>query len=147
ARLRALSAPFVMGRVKTAPDVISDLPEKFAQTERANLTAEQAALYRAVVDDIMRRIRDKEGMARHGAVLAALTRLKEVGNDPAHHLSDGAAAVRRGRDRSGELGLAEDIVESVLAVGEKVLLFTQFRESGELVVPYREERFATAVPF
>ena len=147
ARLRALSAPFVMRRVKTDPDVISDLPEKFEQTVRANLTAEQAALYRAVVDDMMRRIRDKEGMARKGAVLAALTRLKQVCNHPAHYLSDGSPVLRRGRHRSGKLGLVEDIVESVLADGEKVLLFTQFREFGELVVPYLGERFATTVPF
>ncbi|WP_033098048.1 DEAD/DEAH box helicase [Rhodococcus pyridinivorans] len=147
ARLRALSAPFVMRRVKTDPDVISDLPEKFEQTVRANLTAEQAALYRAVVDDMMRRIRDKEGMARKGAVLAALTRLKQVCNHPAHYLGDGSPVLRRGRHRSGKLGLVEDIVESVLADGEKVLLFTQFREFGELLVPYLEERFATTVPF
>jgi len=147
ARLRALSAPFVLRRVKTDPDVISDLPEKFEQTVRANLTAEQAALYRAVVDDMMRKIRDKEGMARKGAVLAALTRLKQVCNHPAHYLGDGSPVLRRGRHRSGKLGLVEDIVESVLAEGEKVLLFTQFREFGELVAPYLAERFATTVPF
>ncbi|UYP20314.1 SNF2-related protein [Rhodococcus sp. Z13] len=147
ARLRALSAPFVMRRVKTDPDVISDLPEKFEQTVRANLTAEQAALYRAVVDDMMQRIRDEEGMARKGAVLAALTRLKQVCNHPAQYLGDGSPVLRRGRHRSGKLALVEDIVESVLADGEKVLMFTQFREFGELVVPYLEERFATTVPF
>ncbi len=147
ARLRALSAPFVLRRVKTDPDVISDLPEKFEQTVRANLTAEQAALYRAVVDDMMRKIRDKEGMARKGAVLAALTRLKQVCNHPAHYLGDGSPVMRRGRHRSGKLGLVEDIVESVLADSEKVLLFTQFREFGELIAPYLAERFATTVPF
>ncbi|MEE2061915.1 DEAD/DEAH box helicase [Rhodococcus artemisiae] len=147
ARLRALTAPFVLRRVKTDPDVISDLPEKFEQTVRANLTAEQAALYRAVVDDMMRKIRDKEGMARKGAVLAALTRLKQVCNHPAHYLGDGSPVLRRGRHRSGKLGLIEDIVESVLADGEKVLLFTQFREFGTLIAPYLEQRFATEVPF
>ncbi|MFD6858335.1 DEAD/DEAH box helicase [Rhodococcus sp. NPDC060090] len=147
ARLRALTAPFVLRRVKTDPDVISDLPEKFEQTVRANLTAEQAALYRAVVDDMMRKIRDKEGMARKGAVLAALTRLKQVCNHPAHYLGDGSPVLRRGRHRSGKLGLIEDIVESVLADGEKVLLFTQFREFGTLIAPYLEQRFAAEVPF
>lgn len=147
ARLRALVAPFVLRRVKTDPDVISDLPEKFEQTVRANLTAEQAALYRAVVDDMMRRIRDKDGMARKGAVLAALTRLKQVCNHPAHYLGDGSPILRRGRHRSGKLALVEDIVDSVLADGEKVLLFTQFREFGELVVPYLTERFGAPVPF
>ncbi|MEE2034131.1 DEAD/DEAH box helicase [Rhodococcus chondri] len=147
ARLRALTAPFVLRRVKTDPDVISDLPDKFEQTVRANLTAEQAALYRAVVDDMMKKIRDKEGMARKGAVLAALTRLKQVCNHPAHYLGDGSPVLRRGRHRSGKLGLVEDIVESVLGDGEKVLLFTQFREFGQLIAPYLEQRFATVVPF
>ncbi|WP_422626194.1 DEAD/DEAH box helicase [Rhodococcus sp. (in: high G+C Gram-positive bacteria)] len=147
ARLRALTAPFVLRRVKTDPDVIADLPEKFEQTVRANLTAEQAALYRAVVDDMMRKIKEKEGMARKGAVLAALTRLKQVCNHPAHYLADGSPVLRRGRHRSGKLGLVEDIVESVLADGEKVLLFTQFREFGELIAPYLAERFSTHVPF
>ncbi len=147
ARLRALTAPFVLRRVKTDPDVIADLPEKFEQTVRANLTAEQAALYRAVVDDMMRKIKEKEGMARKGAVLAALTRLKQVCNHPAHYLADGSPVLRRGRHRSGKLGLVEDIVESVLADGEKVLLFTQFREFGELIAPYLAERFSTRVPF
>ncbi|PND50858.1 ATP-dependent helicase [Rhodococcus sp. ENV425] len=147
ARLRALTSPFVLRRVKTDPSVISDLPEKFEQTVRANLTAEQAALYRAVVDEMMRQIRDKEGMARKGAVLAALTRLKQVCNHPAHYLGDGSGVLRRGRHRSGKLGLVEDIVESILADGEKALLFTQFREFGELIAPYLAERFDTTVPF
>ncbi|MDX5310356.1 MAG: DEAD/DEAH box helicase, partial [Rhodococcus sp. (in: high G+C Gram-positive bacteria)] len=147
ARLRALTSPFVLRRVKTDPSVISDLPEKFEQTVRANLTAEQAALYRAVVDEMMRQIRDKEGMARKGAVLAALTRLKQVCNHPAHYLGDGSGVLRRGRHRSGKLGLVEDIVESILADGEKALLFTQFREFGDLIAPYLAERFGTTVPF
>ncbi len=68
-------------------------------------------------------------------------------NHPAHYLADGSPVLRRGRHRSGKLGLVEDIVESVLADGEKVLLFTQFREFGELIAPYLAERFSTHVPF
>jgi SNF2 family DNA or RNA helicase len=147
ARLRAVTSPFVLRRVKTDPAVIADLPDKFEMTVRANLTAEQAALYRAVVDDMMAQIRDKKGMKRKGAVLAALTKLKQVCNHPAHFLRDGSAVTRRGQHRSGKLGLVEDILDSVLADGEKALLFTQFREFGDLVAPYLSERFGTAVPF
>ncbi|MDV7353368.1 DEAD/DEAH box helicase [Rhodococcus oxybenzonivorans] len=147
ARLRAVTSPFVLRRVKTDPAVIADLPDKFEMTVRANLTAEQAALYRAVVDDMMAQIKDKKGMKRKGAVLAALTKLKQVCNHPAHFLRDGSAVTRRGQHRSGKLGLVEDILDSVLADGEKALLFTQFREFGDLVAPYLSERFGTAVPF
>ncbi|MET7772377.1 DEAD/DEAH box helicase [Nocardia sp. NPDC005366] len=146
-RLRYLTQPFVLRRVKTDPAVISDLPEKFEMTVRANLTVEQAALYQAVVDDMLAKIKDAKGMARKGAVLGALTRLKQVCNHPAHFLGDGSPVLLRGGHRSGKLALVEDILESVLADGEKALLFTQFREFGDLVAPYLVERFGAEIPF
>ncbi|MFC3964760.1 DEAD/DEAH box helicase [Nocardia jiangsuensis] len=146
-RLRAITGPFVLRRVKTDPTVIDDLPEKLEMTVRANLTAEQAALYQAVLDDMVEKLRSAEGMARRGAVLAALTRLAQVCNHPAHFLGDGSPVLRRGRHRSGKLALLEDIVDGVLGDGEKALLFTRFREFGELVVPFLAERFGTQVPF
>ncbi|MEV6256265.1 DEAD/DEAH box helicase [Nocardia sp. NPDC051911] len=146
-RLRWLTQPFVLRRVKTDPTVISDLPEKLEMTVRANLTVEQASLYQAVVDDMLAKIKDAKGMARKGAVLGALTRLKQVCNHPAHFLGDGSSVLHRGAHRSGKLALVEDVVDAVLADGEKALLFTQFREFGELVAPYLAERFGAAIPF
>ena len=102
ARLRTRTAPFVLRRVKTDPAVIADLPEKFEMTVRANLTAEQASLYQAVVDEMMRRSPRPRAWPQ-GAVLAALTRLKQVCNHPAHFLRDGSGVLRRGRHRSGKL--------------------------------------------
>ncbi|MFE7796002.1 DEAD/DEAH box helicase [Nocardia sp. NPDC057440] len=146
-RLRMITQPFVLRRVKTDPTVISDLPEKLEMTVRANLTVEQAALYQAVVDDMIDKIRDAKGMARKGAVLGALTRLKQVCNHPAHFLGDGSGVLHRGSHRSGKLALVEDVLDAVLADGEKALLFTQFREFGDLVAPYLIERFGTEIPF
>ncbi|MFC9892161.1 DEAD/DEAH box helicase [Nocardia sp. NPDC127579] len=146
-RLRFLTQPFVLRRVKTDPAVISDLPEKLEITVRANLTVEQAALYQAVVEDMLEKIKGAKGMARKGAVLGALTRLKQVCNHPAHFLGDGSAVLLRGNHRSGKLALVEDVLESVLADGEKALLFTQFREFGEIIAPYLTERFGTEIPF
>ncbi|MBL1074919.1 DEAD/DEAH box helicase [Nocardia sp. 2] len=146
-RLRAITSPFVLRRVKTDPAVISDLPEKIEMTVRANLTVEQAALYQAVLDDMTDKLKNADGMGRKGAVLAALTRLKQVCNHPAHYLNDGSALLRRGQHRSGKLALVEDILESVIADGERALLFTQFREFGELLAPFLTERFGVRTPF
>lgn len=146
-RLRLITQPFVLRRVKTDPAVITDLPDKIEMTVRANLTVEQAALYQAVVDDMLAKIKDAKGMARKGAVLGALTRLKQVCNHPAHYLGDGSAILHRGGHRSGKLALVEDVLDAVLADGEKALLFTQFREFGELIAPYLTERFGTEIPF
>ncbi|MFI6997957.1 DEAD/DEAH box helicase [Nocardia sp. NPDC050175] len=146
-RLRMITQPFVLRRVKTDPAVITDLPDKLEMTVRANLTVEQAALYQAVVDDMLAKIKDAKGMARKGAVLSALTRLKQVCNHPAHFLGDGSHVLHRGSHRSGKLALVEDVLDAVLADGEKALLFTQFREFGELIAPYLVERFGTEIPF
>ncbi|MFC6009470.1 DEAD/DEAH box helicase [Nocardia lasii] len=146
-RLRLITDPFILRRLKTDPTVISDLPEKLEMTVRANLTVEQAALYQAVVDDMVEKLEDAKGMARKGAVLSALTRLKQVCNHPAHYLGDGSPILRRGGHRSGKLALVEDVLDAVLADGEKALLFTQFREFGDLILPYLTERFGTPIPF
>lgn len=119
ARLRTVTAPFLLRRVKTDPAVISDLPDKLEMTVRANLTAEQAALYQAVVEDMLEKLRDAKGMARKGAVLGALTRLKQVCNHPAHFLGDSSAVLRRGAHRSGKLALVEDVLDAVLAEGRR----------------------------
>ncbi|MGW5523351.1 DEAD/DEAH box helicase [Gordonia sp. NPDC003950] len=146
-RLATLTRPFILRREKTDPAVISDLPEKNELTVRANLTVEQAALYRAVIDDLMAALADKQQRAlRRRTVLAALTRLKQICNHPAHYLGDGSAVMRRGHHRSGKLELLEDIVTTLVAEGDQALLFTQFAVFGELVSSWLTEVLGTAIP-
>jgi len=82
ARLRSLTAPFILRRVKTDRSVISDLPDKNEMKVYCSLTREQATLYEAVVQDTMRQISDSEGIQRRGLILALLTRLKQVRDHP-----------------------------------------------------------------
>ncbi|MEO6881586.1 MAG: DEAD/DEAH box helicase, partial [Mycobacteriaceae bacterium] len=150
-RLRTVTRPFVLRRLKTDAGVITDLPAKNEMTVLANLTAEQAALYKAVVDEMLAKIAEakEQGheLQRKALVLATLTRLKQVCNHPAHFLADGSAVLRRGRHRSGKLDLVDDVLTSVLGDGEKALLFTQFRQFGEIVGPYLAQRHGVEVPF
>jgi len=146
-RLRAATGPFLLRRLKTDPSIITDLPDKFEMTVRANLTTEQAGLYQAVVEEMLAKIAAAEGMERKALVLTTLTRLKQVCNHPAHFLADGSSVLRRGQHRSGKLGLVEDVLDSVLGDGEKALLFTQFRRFGDLVAPWFADRFDVEVPF
>ena len=93
-RLRRFTQPFILRRVKTDKSIIADLPEKLEMDVLCNLTAEQAALYQAVVDDMLGRIERSEGIERRGLVLATMTKLKQVCNHPAHFLRDGSRAGR-----------------------------------------------------
>ncbi|MBB5115474.1 SNF2-related protein [Micromonospora echinospora] len=128
-RLRRITGPFVLRRLKTDPSIITDLPEKLEMEVVCNLTAEQAALYRAVVDDMMAKIESSDGIERRGLVLATMTRLKQVCNHPAQLLHDGSAL----DGRSGKLERLDEIVDEVLAAGEKALLFTQYAEFGGML--------------
>ncbi|QLQ37197.1 DEAD/DEAH box helicase [Micromonospora robiginosa] len=128
-RLRRITGPFVLRRLKTDPTIITDLPEKLEMEVLCNLTAEQAALYRAVVDDMMSKIESSDGIERRGLVLATMTRLKQVCNHPAQLLHDGSALA----GRSGKLERLDEIVDEVLAAGEKALLFTQYAEFGGML--------------
>ena len=69
-------------------------------------------------------------------MLAALTRLKQICNHPAHVLGDGS----RLAGRSGKLARFDELVDELLDVGERALVFTQFREMGELLVRHLAER-------
>jgi SNF2 family DNA or RNA helicase len=129
--------------VKTDPAIVDDLPEKIEIVQHYRLTAEQASLYRTVVDDMMERIEDSQGIARRGNVLAAMTKLKQVCNHPAQLLHDGSPIGRR----SGKVTRLEEILAEVLAEGDRALCFTQFAEFGHLLVPHLSGRLDTEVGF
>nr|WP_240947653.1 DEAD/DEAH box helicase [Planosporangium mesophilum] len=142
-RLRRLTGPFILRRVKTDKSIITDLPEKLEMEVLCNLTAEQASLYQAVVDDMLARIENSEGIERRGLVLATMTKLKQVCNHPAQFLRDGT----RLAGRSGKLERLEEILDEALAAGEKALLFTQYAEFGGMLRSHLSARFSREVAY
>jgi hypothetical protein len=143
AALRQLTAPFLLRRTKADKSLVPDLPDKVEQIAYAGLTREQAAMYQSVVDQLLADAEQAVGMKRRGLVLAALTRLKQICNHPAHALGDGS----RLAGRSGKLTRFDELVTDLLDAGEQALVFTQFREMGELLVRHLHERFHLDVPF
>jgi hypothetical protein len=142
-RLRSLTQPFVLRRLKNDTSIITDLPDKIEMEVVCSLTREQASLYQAVVADMMDRIESTDGIERRGLVLATMTKLKQVCNHPAQFLKDGS----RIGGRSGKLARVEETLEEVLAAGEKALLFTQYAEFGELLRTHLGARFGREVAY
>ena len=142
-RLRRITGPFVLRRLKTDTSIISDLPEKLEMEVLCNLTAEQASLYEAVVEDMLAKVERSDGIERRGLVLATMAKLKQVCNHPAQFLHDGT----RLTGRSGKLARLEETLEEVLAAGEKALLFTQYAEFGGMLRSHLGARFGREVLF
>ena len=141
--LQRLIQPFILRRVKADPQVIQDLPQKVEMKAFCHLTSEQASLYGAVVQEMMGRIEDSGGIERKGLVLATLAKLKQVCNHPAHFLQDGSQL----SGRSGKLNRLVEMLEEVLAEGDKALIFTQFAEMGSMLRLYLQETFGCEVLF
>jgi SNF2 family DNA or RNA helicase len=142
ARLKRLTGPFVLRRVKTDRSIISDLPDKIEMKIWCTLTPEQASLYQATVTDMLARIDSAEGdMERRGLVLATMAKLKQVCNHPAHLLGDGS----RLPGRSGKLARLEEICDEIVAAGDKALCFTQYAEFGRVLQPYLAARLGCPV--
>jgi hypothetical protein len=143
AALRTLTGPFLLRRTKADKRLVPDLPDKVEQLAWAPLTKEQARLYQGVVDQLLHDAQQQTGMRRRGLVLAALTRLKQICNHPAHALGDGS----RLSGRSGKLNRFDELVADLLDAGEQALVFTQFREMGHLLQQHLGEQFGQRVPF
>ncbi|MGB7878325.1 MAG: DEAD/DEAH box helicase [Ilumatobacteraceae bacterium] len=143
ARLRRLTQPFILRRTKADKRLLPDLPDKIEQIAYAKLTREQATLYQQVVDQLLADAEQAKGMRRRGLVLAALMRLKQICNHPAHALGDGS----RLAGRSGKLTRFDELVTELLDADERALVFTQFREMGELLRTHVNEQFHFDPPF
>jgi SNF2 family DNA or RNA helicase len=142
-RLKRLTAPFILRRLKTDKTIIADLPEKLEMKLFCTLTKEQASLYTAVLADTTEEIESSEGIQRRGLVLATLMKLKQVCNHPAQFLRDHSAIA----GRSGKLARLTEMLEEVLSAAERALVFTQFAEMGEILKNHLQEEFGREVLF
>ncbi|MGX1887413.1 SNF2-related protein [Streptomyces sp. NPDC055287] len=136
ARLSRLVRPFLLRRRKSDPGIAPELPAKTETDRVVPLTAEQASLYEAVVRETMAKISEAEGIARRGLVLKLLTALKQICNHPAQYLRQSNPL----RGRSGKLDLLDELVDTITAEGESVLVFTQYKQMATLLEKHLAER-------
>jgi superfamily II DNA or RNA helicase len=142
ARFSRLITPFLLRRRKLDPEVAPDLPPKTETDHPVRLTEEQAALYRATVEEILEAIERSEGMARRGLVLKLLTALKQICNHPAQYLGQQGPLGAR----SGKLEALDDLIAAIGDAGDSTLVFTQYVRMGELLMS-RFHETGTAAEF
>ena len=146
-RLRQLTAPFILRRLKTDAAIIDDLPEKTEKIIRVDMSSEQASLYKALVEDVQQQLDQRQGMSRKGLVLATITRIKQICNHPAHFLGDGSPITLKGRHRSGKVEALMDLLDDAVAEERRTLIFTQYTAFGRILAPYLSDRLGADIPF
>jgi len=142
-KLRQVTEPFVLRRLKNDRSIISDLPEKIVCDEYCYLTKEQAALYEKTLENSFKEIENKSGINRKGQILKLITSLKQICNHPAQYNK----LDRLSKELSGKAEKAFSIVEQIFEQDEKAIIFTQYKEMGDLLVKMLKDEFGTDVPF
>lgn len=137
-RFRRITAPFLLRRLKSDRSVISDLPDKIESNQYCTLTKKQTVLYESVVRDGLEILEaEDDNFKRQGLVLQMILSLKQICNHPDQYLKQSAGDAMD----SGKLDCLFRLLDDLHASHEKTLIFTQFREMGELLVHWLQQRY------
>jgi SNF2 family DNA or RNA helicase len=137
-KLKAITAPFMLRRLKTDKSIIDDLPEKIVLDEYATLVPDQAALYQSVVEKAMYQLEHHtEAKNRSGLIFKLITQLKQICNHPRNYDKTSP----QDSSLSGKSELLLTLLEPILARGEKVLIFTQYVEMLTILANIIETKF------
>ncbi len=165
--LRSLVQPFILRRLKSDRTIIQDLPDKQEMTVFCGLSSEQASLYQHWVEKSLADIEAAEGIQRKGIILALITKLKQICNHPDLFLkgSEESSTTQNSKlkptetlreqnsdlpsfqSRSGKLLRLEEMLEEVVAEGDRALIFTQFAEWGKLLKAHLEKQLGSETLF
>ena len=142
-KLKKVTAPFMMRRLKSDKSIISDLPDKIEMDCYSTLAKEQAGLYEKTLQEALKEIEgiqtsdNKTLFVRQGLILQMILALKQICNHPTQFLKNNLLDA----SISGKLELLFDKLDSIVESGEKVLIFTQFTEMGNLLKHFIKERY------
>ena len=95
------------------------------------LANQQAALYQKIVEESIAELESAEGIQRRGMILALLVKLKQLCNHPALLTAkQNPKELGIKSQESGKLQRLVEMLEEVVAQGDRALIFTQFAEWG-----------------
>lgn len=149
AELQKLVQPFMLRRKKKDPSIQLDLPDKNEMKTYIHLTPEQSALYDQTVRELMSQVQVLEGMKRKGAILSALTKLKQLCNHPVLLTKEDISSTMSGATslteveqemndaamiaRSSKLERLLGMVQELREADERCLIFTQYLGMGNIL--------------
>lgn len=141
--LRALNGIMVFRRTKSEPAIAAELPDRIDELDHCAMTPEQIGLYQAVLDSLVTQQAEVDAGAprKKGAILAAITALKQICNHPVNYEDDDGEL----DGRSGKLARLIEILDNVFASGERILIFTHFASWGERLSDFLTKRYGMPI--
>ncbi|QZE15884.1 DEAD/DEAH box helicase [Halosquirtibacter laminarini] len=138
---KKITDPFILRRLKTDKSIINDLPEKIEHDCFIQLAKEQTALYQNVVNTMLKSLNNtkEKSIERKGLVLKMMTALKQICNHPSQFLKKEDDRV----ELSGKTEMLLQLLRSIYENDEKVLIFTQYKEMGQILTRILEDAFDT----
>ncbi len=136
-KLKLSISPFVLRRLKTDKTIISDLPEKMVIDEYCYLSKTQAALYEKTLNNLMSEMSSAKGINRRGIIFKLITALKQICNHPYQYLKAGEIT----KDISGKTEKFISLLSNILDNDEKVIVFTQYKEMGNILTQIIKNEF------
>ena len=122
--LKMLISPFIKRRKKS--EVLKELPLKIEEYRYAHFKDDQQKLYDAEVVKIKKMINSDDASKEKIKILAELTKIREICCDP-KLLFDNYLG------ESAKKEVCLDLIDSAIAGGHKILLFSQFTSMLELL--------------
>jgi SNF2 family DNA or RNA helicase len=140
---KQITQPFILRRLKSDKNIIKDLPDKITNDIYCDLSKQQVSLYKEILDSSMDEVDANEGIKRKGLVLKLITSLKQVCNHPSQY----SKSKKYNVDDSGKMQALMNILENILESNEKVLIFTQYVQMGNIMKKLVEDKFNEEVLF
>ena len=133
-RLARRLKPVVLRRLKE--EVAEDLPEKIEQVRYCELSDSQRQVYKSILEESRGMIHDAEGGRRRMLALTALLRLRQACCDLRLLNLPGVGE----EDGSVKMKELEGLLEEAVAGGHRVLVFSQFVQMLQGIVPVLMEK-------
>ena len=131
ARLSRRLRPLLLRRMKK--EVATELPEKIEQVRYVELGKRQREVYEAILRESRQRVSDAEGGAKRMIALTALLRLRQA-------CCDLRLTGLKEEEVGAKIRLLEELLEEAVAGGHRVLVFSQFVQFLQAMVPMLAER-------
>lgn len=115
--LKKLIKPFILRRLKS--EVMSELPDKIEKRFLIEMTEEQKKVYKAYVDDVKVKMKEKDFTTDKITIFSYLTKLRQLTLDP-------SILIEGYTGGSGKIDVAVELIENFIKEKHKILLFSQF---------------------